>query len=266
MLVGHSAGGASGATITLVGDDFHGDCLVEEGSALPDAFVGLDGAYELPKYTQPSTIEKTSAEAWAVVNPYTYIDRQPVRQDVEFHINVGLEQELVADGLRLAEALQAAGYVVKFREFPGTDHMSMASSRPDLVQMIMEAVSGSEPSRPILTLGEGGCAYIGPSELGSTFTLTWNVADMGSSGYIYSVATLDEGKTIDDLASMPAENPMPEWLNSIRIDFSPSPGTFTKVIDLKANSVFEGGPIYFVCFLPDEELAVGAVGPIEVKR
>ena len=28
------------------------------------------------------------------------------------------------------EALEAAGYTVKYQNFPGTDHMSMASSRP----------------------------------------------------------------------------------------------------------------------------------------
>ena len=63
VLIGHSAGGAAGATVTLAGDDFHGDCVVQEGSALPDAFVGLDGAYELPKYTTKSTYEK-NPEGW----------------------------------------------------------------------------------------------------------------------------------------------------------------------------------------------------------
>ena len=78
VLIRHCAGGAAGATLMLAGDDFHGDYLVQEGSALPDAFVGLDEAYELPKYTSESTIKKSSAEAWAFVNPYTYIDRQPI--------------------------------------------------------------------------------------------------------------------------------------------------------------------------------------------
>lgn len=129
-----------------------------------------------------------------------------------------------------------------------------------------DTVNGGTVSQPTLTLGENGCTYSGPSELGTTFTLTWIVEDIGSSGYIYSVATLDEGKTIDDITSMPAENLMPEWFNSIRIDFSPGPGVFAKWIDLKANSLFEGGPIYFVCFLSDEDLALGAAGPFKVER
>ena len=266
VLIGHSAGGAAGATIALAGDDFYGDCLVQEGSALPDAFVGLDGAYELPKYTSESTIKKTSAEAWAAVNPYTYINRQPIRQGVEFYINTGLEQELVADGTRLAQALQAAGYTVKYREFPGTDHMSMASSRPDLMLVVMDALGQQAPAQPTLTLGEGGCIYTGPSEVPTTFTLTWNVEDLGHSAYIYVIATVDQGKTLEDLASVPAEDPAPDWLHKIRIDFTASPGTYTKPIDLAANSLFQEGPIYFVCFFSDEDVAVGAAGPIEVEK
>ena len=48
------------------------------------------------------------------------------------------------------------------------------------------------------------------------------------------------------------------------IDFSPSPGVYTKVIDLKANSIFTGGPIYFACFFPDKDTAVGVDGPVDV--
>jgi hypothetical protein len=42
----------------LAGDDFEGDCLVSEGSALPDAFVDLDGAYHILNHVP---VEKTAA-------------------------------------------------------------------------------------------------------------------------------------------------------------------------------------------------------------
>jgi acetyl esterase/lipase len=42
MLVGHSFGGYVGTLVALAGDDFHGDCLAPDESALPDAWVGID--------------------------------------------------------------------------------------------------------------------------------------------------------------------------------------------------------------------------------
>ena len=41
--------------MALTGDDFQGDCVVPEGSALPEIFIGLDGAYELPKFVTKYT-------------------------------------------------------------------------------------------------------------------------------------------------------------------------------------------------------------------
>jgi acetyl esterase/lipase len=41
ILVGHSFGGYVGTLVALAGDEFHGDCLVDDGSALPDAWVGI---------------------------------------------------------------------------------------------------------------------------------------------------------------------------------------------------------------------------------
>ena len=60
ILVGHSAGGAIGMTVMLAGDDFKGDCLVNEGSALPDAFVGLDGAYDILSLNSPDNFKKSA--------------------------------------------------------------------------------------------------------------------------------------------------------------------------------------------------------------
>ena len=97
--------GASGKSTPLgEGDDFHGDCVVEVCSALPDAFVGLDGSdRSCRKSGMKSTYEKNPA-AWCSSEPLCLhrIDWS-ARQEVEFYINTGLEQELVADGTRLAE-------------------------------------------------------------------------------------------------------------------------------------------------------------------
>jgi hypothetical protein len=66
-----------------------------------------------------------------------------------------------------------------------TDHMSMASARPDLMQVVMEALGKANPSTPTLTFDENGCTYAGPSELPTTITLTWNVADSRFPGGRY---------------------------------------------------------------------------------
>ena len=87
--------------------------------------------------------------------------------------------------------------------------MSMASSRPDLMQVVMAALGEGNLSEPTLTLDENGCTYSGPVELSTTFTLTWDVADLGHSAYIYAIATLDQGKAIADIASMPAVDRSP---------------------------------------------------------
>jgi hypothetical protein len=124
----------------------------------------------------------------------------PIRPGVIYYINTGLEQELVADGTHLSEALQAGGYTVKYQNFPGTDHMSMASGRPDLMELVMEALGKENPSEPTLRLSEDGCTYVGPSELPTTFTLTWSIVDSEHPAYIYAISTVEEGKTIDDVA------------------------------------------------------------------
>jgi len=41
VLVGHSFGGYVGTLVSLAGDEFHGDCLTPDESALPDAWVGV---------------------------------------------------------------------------------------------------------------------------------------------------------------------------------------------------------------------------------
>jgi acetyl esterase/lipase len=41
VLVGHSFGGYVGTLVSLAGNEFHGDCLTPDESALPDAWVGV---------------------------------------------------------------------------------------------------------------------------------------------------------------------------------------------------------------------------------
>jgi acetyl esterase/lipase len=148
VAIGHSAGGPAAAVMALAGDNFKGDCLIHEGSALADAFVGLEGAYNLPLYVQKSVYELAAPEVWAEISAYTYINQQPIRKDMVIQIVVGSTEELIADGEALYKALKAAGYSPLFTEFPGVDHMSIASAREDILRTIMAAIQKTSEVAP----------------------------------------------------------------------------------------------------------------------
>ena len=141
ILVGHSAGGAFGMTVMLAGDDFKGDCLVNEGSALPDAFVGLDGAYDILPLNSPDNLRKAPMEQWRLMTPFSYVDRKPIRQNVSFYLLCGVEDGLRQMGLRMHQALQAAGYPSYLAFLPGVSHLTMASaSTKPVLSVILEAM------------------------------------------------------------------------------------------------------------------------------
>jgi hypothetical protein len=122
------------------------------------------------------------------------------------------------------------------------------------------------PTTPTLTFDAKGCSYSGPATVSPAFTLTWIIEKSVHSAFIYAIVTLDQGKSVQDLAAIPAEDPAPSWVHKLGYDLEISPGIFTKSFDLSANSVFHEGPIYIVCFYGDENTAIGADGPIDVKK
>jgi acetyl esterase/lipase len=127
ILVGHSSGGAFGAVISLVGDQFHGDCLIHEGSAIPNVFIGLDGAYDINRYTSEERLQLAPPDEWKVWSPYTYVDTTPDLGNISFYLLVGKETELLQDAQAFQEALIENGYNVTLTQFPGIDHMYIAS-------------------------------------------------------------------------------------------------------------------------------------------
>jgi acetyl esterase/lipase len=127
IVVGHSAGSAFGALISLAGDQFHGDCLADEGSAIPDQFIGLDGAYDLLRYTDEERLRMASPDEWVLLSPYTYIRTAQNRAELPFHLFVGKEMELLQDAQAFRDALLENGYSATLTQFPGVDHMYMVS-------------------------------------------------------------------------------------------------------------------------------------------
>lgn len=126
-VVGHSAGGAFGAVISLAGDQFYGDCLVHEGSATPNIFIGLDGAYDINRYTREERLRMAPPDEWKVLSPYTYVDTTPHPENIRFYLFVGKETILLQDAQAFRDALFDRGYSVTLTQFPGVDHMYIAS-------------------------------------------------------------------------------------------------------------------------------------------
>ena len=135
IVVGHSFGGTKGALLMLAGDDFHGDCLTQEGSALPDAFVGLDGAYDLIPIISPTVLQEKPVDILRN-NPITYIRRTPKRENVSFLLFVGSTYELRAEGQMFRDNLQSAGYNVRLFQISGADHNAMVRPWPATVDAI----------------------------------------------------------------------------------------------------------------------------------
>lgn len=123
IVVGYSAGGAAGATITLAGDDFSGDCLAEEGSALPDGFVGLDSPYRILDHVSPDVLQDIPEDTVNLIDPFDALERSPLRQDVEFILFAGDEvaETVIVNGDFL-QALLSKGYSAELTQFTSYDH------------------------------------------------------------------------------------------------------------------------------------------------
>jgi acetyl esterase/lipase len=138
LVVGHSQGAFVGAVMMFAGNEFPGDCLTEGGSAMPDAFVGVDGGYDPIPHLSEEKLKAAPAEA-IKIDPFTYIGQKPIREGVRFVLFAGDFEPAVLSSQAFRDALQAAGYDVSFTRIPGADHMEMASGRvPQITRAIAD--------------------------------------------------------------------------------------------------------------------------------
>jgi acetyl esterase/lipase len=135
FVVGHSAGGQIGALMMFAGDEFHGDCVTQEGSALPDAFLGLDGIYDPIPFISDEVLQAMPADC-IKIDPFTYVNRKPIRENISFMLFVGSYETAQRHGQAFRDALQAAGYLVELLQIPGIDHMDMARPQPQTIDAI----------------------------------------------------------------------------------------------------------------------------------
>ena len=135
IAVGYAEGGLMGALMMLAGDEFYGDCLTQEGSALVDVFLGLDGIYDPIPFLAAETIKK-QPEFCFRIDPFTYINRIQKRSGIIFMLFVSSDLTLQKQAQAFRDALQAASYEVLLMQIPGIDHNVMVKPQPQVIDAI----------------------------------------------------------------------------------------------------------------------------------
>lgn len=131
-LVGYSSGAAKGSIVAMDGDAYEGDCVVSDGSALPNAFVGYEGPFDYAGHVygvfNVPRLKEEDPVMWEAVNPYSHIGGNPDlivrlihgRDDDSRPYDVPLEASA-----EFNQALAAAGYDVEVTYLDGATHSSL---------------------------------------------------------------------------------------------------------------------------------------------
>lgn len=134
-IVGYSAGAHIGAITALAGDDFVGDCLVEEGSSLPEVFVGIAGPYNTDLFDPLLSVffgtdRDVDPVPWRDGNPFTHIGENP---ELTVRLVQGEEDLLVPAGfaVEFATALEEAGYAAELTLIPSGNHSTVVDPAGD---------------------------------------------------------------------------------------------------------------------------------------
>jgi hypothetical protein len=122
------------------------------------------------------------------------------------------------------------------------------------------------PRDPTVTFSEEGCTFDLPERVNEEFVIYWTVEESASGTVILEVVIADPAMSLEEIASLPAIDPPPEGITKLSWAVAMSPGVYSKEVDLRFNAAYHGEPVYIVCLSPYEEAALGAGGPLEVKR
>jgi hypothetical protein len=130
-----------------------------------------------------------------------------------------------------------------------------------LLFILLATACTSSPKKITVTFTpDQQCTMQGPTTIPSgkdvTLEVIGNLKEYDSVGI--GIATLDPGKTIQDLQDLAPDAPQPPW--SLRDGFYefPTDGNPHSIVLNQAH-----GPLYSLCFTP--EAKIGALGPLEVK-
>lgn len=120
--------------------------------------------------------------------------------------------------------------------------------------------------RPAMTVVFDGdvCSYEGPTAIpAGTVDVNCRITGQPRDGYALVVATLDEGKTFEDLDAWPSID-QPPWLTLLAFQETQE-GAPDDLPPFSFSAGETQGPIFVVCFSREPGAKVGTLGPIEVE-
>ena len=135
--------------IALSGDDFEGDCVVTEASALPDAFVGFEGFYNLETAAlvipDLTILKDEDPELFEAVNPYSHIGHNSDLQVRLVHgddVDTEWWEVLPEASIEFHQALSDAGYDAELIILAGTSHTTLTNKYlyPEAFDLIVQEV------------------------------------------------------------------------------------------------------------------------------
>ncbi len=142
------------------------------------------------------------------------------------------------------------------------------------VVFMLTVTACGAPANATVTARGNTCTYAGPRQLSPAhLKITWDVQDTTPSmEYGFALVTFTDGKTAADfkqfigvkdvLLSVKSAPDIP-WLH--QIDFaSLVPKTTTATLDLTANGVYHGEPLYVICI--SHAAAFAVLGPLDVAQ
>jgi acetyl esterase/lipase len=149
VLIGHSDGAATGAVSALSGDDFGENCEMENESAVIQAFIGYEGAYEFATadyinnnpdraYADHSHLEETDPELYQAINVNNHIGRFP---EIKFRLLHGTYEDdspHVDVTKDFYQTLLDAGYDVQLILVEGATHMDVIFQDKDAFSALID--------------------------------------------------------------------------------------------------------------------------------
>jgi acetyl esterase/lipase len=149
-LVGYSSGAAKGSIVAMDGDAYQRDCVVTDGSALPDALVGYEGPFDYATHVygsfNVSRLEDEDPAMWRAVNPYSHIGGN---SDLIIRLIHGRDDDTAwydvppEVSAEFHQALSDAGYDVELTYVEGATHGSLRPGTEAFevtVQQVLEVV------------------------------------------------------------------------------------------------------------------------------
>lgn len=143
-LVGQSGGAASGIVVAMDGDQYDGDCAVNDGSALPDAFVGYEGPYDWSADTAgPLRAFAADPGMWEAIDPYSHIggNLDLVVRLIHGDLADASPYDVpLAVSVEMYEALVAAGYDAELTVVPDASHSDVSEQDSEAFDVAVRQV------------------------------------------------------------------------------------------------------------------------------